>query len=299
MYEMSRDPSDKAARTREKLERAQEKVARAEAHTEEQLQRAEERTRERMGRAQERIERAKREAGDDGEELIWLREEPRSRRPSHSRAEIARAALQIADSEGFDAVSMRRVASQLGAGTMTIYHYVRNKKELITLMVDAVMAEILVPDDELAEDWRVALTQVAIRSRDAFIAHRWTLDRLDDNYPGPNGMRHFEQSLRAVASLDLPKEHIFELIGQVDDYVFGYALRELQERDENERGWPPGVVEFLQRELDSGDYPLIRESLGGDARAGIANALELLANEGRFERGLNRLLDGFEAELGV
>jgi AcrR family transcriptional regulator len=69
----------------------------------------------------ERAPRQKKERG-----LIWLREEPNARRPSHTRAEIAAAALAIADAEGFDAVSMRRVAEKLGAGTMTLYHYVAN-----------------------------------------------------------------------------------------------------------------------------------------------------------------------------
>ena len=78
-------------------------------------------------------------------------------------------------------------------------------------------------------------------------------------------MRHFEQSLQAVASLDLDREQTFELIGQIDDYVFGYALREVQELEEHERGWPPEIVDFLQRELDSGDYPLIAKFFGDDA----------------------------------
>ncbi len=270
------------------MERAQERLERAQ----EQVERG-------AGRAQEHLERAQEAVDGIQQSLIWLREEPHARRPSHTRPEIARAAIEIADEEGFDAVSMRRVAQRLGAGTMTLYHYVRNKDELIMLMVDEVMGEVLVPDQELAEDWRQALTQIATRSRDAFMAHRWTLDGLDGDHPGPNGMRHFEQSLRAVASLGLSEELTFELIGQVDDYVFGYALRELQERQENERGWPPEVVDFLQRELDSGEYPLIRRFLGDDANAGIERVLELFANEGRFERGLKRLLDGIEADLGL
>jgi AcrR family transcriptional regulator len=221
----------------------------------------------------------------------------RPRRPSHTRAEIAAAALGIADAEGFDAVSMRRVAQKLGAGTMTLYHYVANKDELVTLMVDGVMGELLVPEEELAPDWRTALTQIATRTRGAFLAHRWTLERLGDGRPGPNAMRHFEQSLRAVSSLEIHQEAVFELIGQLDDYVFGYALREAQEQEEHERGWPPEVVDFFQREIDSGDYPLIREFLGDDADAGIERVVELMSKEGRFERGLERLLDGIEAGL--
>lgn len=246
-------------------------------------------------------ERAARKAGHGrdaaGEELIWFREEPAARRPSHSRADIARAAIEIADAEGFDAVSMRRVAQKLGAGTMTLYHYVRNKDELITLMSDTIMGEILVPEEELSADWRIALTQIASRTRQAFANHRWIFDRFGDGRPGPNGMRHFEQSLAAVSSLELDREETFELIAHVDDYVFGYALREVQELEEHERGWPSEVVDFLQRELDSGGYPLISEFFGDDANAGVGEVLDLFITEGRFERGLERLLDGIEASL--
>ena len=86
---------------------------------------------------------------------------------------------------------------------MTLYHYVRNKDELLTLMDDAIMGELLVPDDELADGWRAALTQIADRTRDVLSRHPWTFDRLGDGRPGPNGMRHFEQSLRAVAGLEI------------------------------------------------------------------------------------------------
>jgi AcrR family transcriptional regulator len=229
--------------------------------------------------------------------MIWLREEPGARNPSHTRAEIVAAALSIADAEGFEAVSMRRVAQRLGAGTMTLYHYVRNKDELITLMFDEVMGEVLVPEGELGGEWRGALAQIATRTRDTFRRHRWSLDRLGDGRPGPNGIRHFEQSLQAVAAAPLSDSEKFELIGLIDDYVFGFALREAQELDEHRRGWPPQVVEFLQRELDSGDYPLISRFLGTDAAGGIDRVAELIFSEGRFERGLERVLDGIEGMI--
>jgi AcrR family transcriptional regulator len=235
---------------------------------------------------------------DEAEPPIWFRDEPASRRPAHTRADIARAALEIADSEGFDAVSMRKVAQRLGAGTMTLYHYVRNKGELIALMSDAVMAELVVPEGELSDDWRSALTQIANRSHDAFSAHHWVFQKMgEDGSPGPNGMRHFEQSLRAVAGLGLDREQTFEVIGQVDDYVFGYSLREVQERKEQEHGWAPEVVDFFRRELDTGDYPLISEFFGDDFEATFEEAMEFMSDGARFDRGLARLLDGIEAEF--
>ncbi|HEY5334248.1 MAG TPA: TetR/AcrR family transcriptional regulator [Solirubrobacterales bacterium] len=293
----AREKAERAeARIRERSEQAQEKIAAAL----EKIADTEDKVGEKVARATDRAERAGDGHPTDAEiePMVWLRREPASRRPAHTRADIARAAIEIADSEGFDAVSMRRVAQRLGAGTMTLYHYVRNKGELVTLMGDAVMAEVVVPEGELADDWRAALTQIATRSRAAFAAHHWVFEKMDGDGPlGPNGMRHFEQSLQAVAGLDLDKEQIFEVIGQVDDYVFGYSLREVHEAAEHERGWPPDVIDFFKRELATGAYPLISEFFGDDLDASFNLIVELMAEEGRFERGLARLLDGIEAEF--
>ena len=320
MYEMSSDSDrqreerdreraeERAARAREKVERAEAKVRERSEQAQDHIARALERVADAEDRAGEKVARAieqAEQAGGNGtdvheeaEPLIWFRQEPASRRPAHTRADIARAALEIADSEGFDAVSMRKVAQRLGAGTMTLYHYVRNKNELLALMSDAVMAEVVVPEGELAADWRAALTQIAQRSHDAFRAHHWVFQKMgEDGVPGPNGMRHFEQSLAAVAGLGLDREQTFEVIGQIDDYVFGYSLREVQEREEQEHGWSAGVVDFFRRELATGDYPLISEFFGEDFEATFERAMEFMADESRFDRGLARLLDGIEAEF--
>src|SRR5262249_50011294 len=105
-------------------------------------------------------------SSEKGYDLIWSRPEPGERRPRFSRQQIAATALAIADAEGFEALSMRRIAAELGAGTMTLYHYVRNKEELVALMDDAHMAESLVPEAERPEDWRKALTGICGRDRE-------------------------------------------------------------------------------------------------------------------------------------
>jgi AcrR family transcriptional regulator len=229
--------------------------------------------------------------------LVWLREEPCSRSPAHSRARIAAVAVELADDEGFEAVSMRRVAQELGAGTMTLYHYVANKDELVTLMVDAVMGEILIPADELPAAWRPAMAAIATTSREALRNHRWMLDRLGDGRPGPNSMRHFEQSLRAMEAAGISSRAMFEAIVLVDEYVFGFAIREAQESAEHERGWAPGVREFFQRELDGGEFPRVKALLGDDAETAMSRVADVFFEPGRFERGLERLLDGIEAGL--
>jgi len=235
------------------------------------------------------------DAAVESPSLIWLREEPCSRKPGHSWARIAEAAIEIADTEGFEAVSMRRVAQELGAGTMTLYHYVANKDELVTLMLNAVMGEVLIPDDELPEEWRPAITRIAIATRESLRRHRWTLALLDEPRPGPNKMRHLEQSLQAMAKAGLDHRARLEAIVLIDEYVFGFAIREAQEPDQHGPGWPPDVREFFQRELDSGEFPHARELLGDDFEEGVAAIREVFREEGRFERGLERLLDGIEA----
>jgi AcrR family transcriptional regulator len=238
------------------------------------------------------------ETPPEPEKMIWLREEPSARRPSHTRREIAEAGMRIADSEGFEAVSMRRVAQELGAGTMTLYHYVRNKAELIVLMVNAVVGETLIPPEELVEgNWREQMRQIALRRRETFRRHRWALDRLDYGQPVPNGLFSFEQSLRACSKLDISPEEKFELVSLVDDYIFGYALHEAREIIEQQRGWSPEVVEFYKRQLNTEKHPEFRRFLGDDIEAGFVWAGRLFLDEGRFERGLDRLLEGIEAGL--
>ena len=238
-------------------------------------------------------------SGDESPRLVWLREEPAARRPSHTRAEIVAAALAIADADGFEAVSMRRVAERLGAGTMTLYHYVESKDELVTLMADAIAGESLVPAGELSGEWREALRQVATRRRDTYRRHRWALDRLDDAQPGPNALRNFDQALSAFANTPISDQAKFELVSLVEDYVYGYALREAREISDQERGWSPELLEYFQRELSHGEYPEMRRVLGDDVEAGFVRFGELFIGETRFGRGLERLLDGIEAGLAA
>jgi AcrR family transcriptional regulator len=241
--------------------------------------------------------REERSAGGPSEP-IWAHPAPGARRPRYTREQIAAAALRIADTEGFEAVSMRRVAADLGAGTMTLYHYVRTKSDLVALMDDAIMAELLVPADELPDDWRAALSEIARRSRAAFGRHPWTLAAQHDTQAegGPNGMRHFEQSLAAVAGTGLPAELRLELVAMVDDYVYGFAVRAagVQEAEH----LPPNLVEYVEAQLATGEYPHIAELVGsGDMAAAFTRMLALMFDEGRFERGLGRLLDGIALEI--
>jgi AcrR family transcriptional regulator len=236
-----------------------------------------------------------------GEGPIWARPAPGSRRPTYSREQIAETALAIADAEGFEAVSMRRIAAELGAGTMTLYHYVGSKDELVVLVSDRIMSELVIPDDELPEGWREGMAEIARRTLAVFKRHPWIVEHLGEGDPegaGPGVLRHVEQTLAVAARSGLELGDQFELAAIVDDYVFGHAVRSLEDvqfggrRGEKDRF--DAMIAYVTEQLETGDYPHLSAAAGDDPAAGLARIGHLAGDGERFERGLQRLLDGLE-----
>jgi AcrR family transcriptional regulator len=229
-------------------------------------------------------------------ESIWTRSQPGSRRPAHTRESITRAGIAIADAEGLKAVSMRRLATELDAGTMTLYHYIRTKDELLTLMDDAIMGELLVPGDELPADWREALAEIARRTRATSMRHPWMSELPNDGETGPNALRHVEQSLEAVSRTGLDEDAKLELMLLVDDYVFGFVCRAVQVQggapDPEIEAKLDSVARYLDAQLDDGAYPHLKAFAGDDARAAFGRMARMASDDERFERGLQTLLDG-------
>ena len=232
---------------------------------------------------------------------IWGEPEPGSRRPSVTREQIAQAALQIADADGLDAVSMRRVAAELGVGTMTLYHYVRTKDDLYQLMGDSLMGELRVPDDAIDPvDWRSSITAIARASRNVFRNHPWMIKAMDQGGEiGPNGFRHFEQSVAAVEGTGLDPAGKLQFVAIVDDLVFGFALRSaMEELELANDDWRAKAIAYAEQQLESGDFPHIKALFGpGDRREQWERITNQINAADRFEIGLEALLDGLERRL--
>lgn len=226
---------------------------------------------------------------------IWAVAEPGSRKPRFSREQIANAALSLADSEGFEALSMRRVAEQLGAGTMTLYYYVRTKEDLLTLVEDALVGETVAACDPLPKAWRAAITRLASATRATYLRHAWALRSVSGMRVGPNALRHIEQSLQAVAGIDLPLAKKLEILSIVDDYVLGHCLRfnESRSRPEFDRKTARALSEAMKRYLDEGEYPQLRALIGdGDPFDALLKNSGYVTEEHHFDVGLDALLDG-------
>jgi AcrR family transcriptional regulator len=223
---------------------------------------------------------------------IWARPHHGKRRATLSREIIVRAALEIADTEGLAAVSIRRVAAALGARTMSLYTYIDSKDDLLDLMADEVAGEVLV-DGELPGDWRAAITMIANRERDVALRHAWIVELVNTHgrgVVGPNSLRHLEQSMAALSGLEVSTNDAWRIIGAVDGYMLGCVTQEIREREVvGERGIALSDREalmqpYLQRLIDSGDFVNITPLLKNGIPSISAN----------FERGLSWMLDGIE-----
>ena len=224
---------------------------------------------------------------------IWLRPEPTGRQPAFSRRQIAEAALTIADTEGFEHVSMRRVAARLRAGTMTLYYYVRTKDDLVALMDDLLMEQVLVPVAEFSKGWREAISAIARRTRAVFMRHPWALVSLRSAPPGPQAIEHFEQCLTALADAPLATADKLVLLGCVDDLAFGSALRSetAERREQINRTTERAIGKFGEQLLATGRFPqtaaVFADLSGRQSAALFASA----AADERFEMSLAAVLD--------
>jgi AcrR family transcriptional regulator len=231
---------------------------------------------------------------------IWTRPEPAGRKPRFSREQIAAVALALADAEGYTAVSMRRVATELGAGTMSLYRYIATKADLVALLDDALMAERLVPAAELPADWRAALALSARRTRQVYLRHPWAIAALQAEAAAgrgvptsPNGLRHFEQSLTALAGAPFDTRGKLNLLAIVDDYVMGNVLHaaelRLRARQQPDPALAAGIAKFVESQLRSGQFPQL-QALSQDPRSAPADGDD--GPEERFDLGLAALIDG-------
>src|SRR5262245_26904115 len=145
-----------------------------------------------------------------------------------SREEIVDAAIAIADSDGAEAVSMRRIAQVLRAGAMSLYWHLANKEHLLELMLDALMADVEVP--EPTGDWQNDLRVQARSTRKVLLRHNWVIDFITARPPlGPNTLRNLDKSLASLDRLDVDTATATNILQTVSTYVSGAVIRELAE----------------------------------------------------------------------
>lgn len=236
-------------------------------------------------------------------DLLWgtHRAPTRGPKPGLTVERIMRTAIGIADREGLAALSMRRVADELGVGTMSLYTYVPGKGELLDVMFDRVVAEVAVPD-RAGGGWRKRLERVAVAQWDLYRRHPWLLQISNSRAVfGPNVLGAYDASLRSVSGLGLSGREMVQVVSLVAGYVRGVVL-EVVDAEQAERrtgistdDWWRTHAPLIEQRLDSKRFPMLtspelegayEQAEGGDPDYFVQLALD------NFEFGLQRVLDG-------
>jgi AcrR family transcriptional regulator len=208
--------------------------------------------------------------------------------------EIVDTAIAIADEDGLESLSMRRVAERLGHGAMSLYRHVKDKDQLIGFAVDAVFAEESFPEPA-PRDWMGRLHESAYRQWRCYLRHPWIVSLVTLARPriGPNGMREMEWAFEGLLDLDIADSERLHLYLVVTAFVHGAAAQAVVEAAEERRTglvakeWWSAQSALLGDILSTGRYPLISR-LGRTANP---------SPDAWFEFGLNCLLDGLQAKV--
>ncbi|MEV0690243.1 TetR/AcrR family transcriptional regulator [Streptomyces sp. NPDC050388] len=222
---------------------------------------------------------------------LWLGSDRprRGRKPAYSREAITAAAVALADAEGLEAVTMRKVAAQVGAGVMSLYSYAPDKETLLNLMVDQVSGE-LPTTDTLTGDWRADLKAVAHLQRALMLRHPWLPAALSTHRtPGPNTLAFLERALTALRPTGLDGAAKLEIFAQLTAFVAGHAAHEIaQAAASRSPDRAAAEARYLAAVAADGHHPELAEALSAPGRP--------LAPEATFTRFLNRLIDGLTTD---
>ncbi len=192
-----------------------------------------------------------------------------------TKQRVVAEAIRLADREGVHGLSMRRLATELGAGAMSLYHYVASKEELLDAMIDVVFGEIELPAQ--SADWQSAMRRQAVSAREALARHPWAISLMESRTtPGPANIRHreaFTACLRKAGFSIVMATHANWLL---NSYVYGHALQEAALPFDTADGLADMTESVYLPQLPADQFPYLRESAEGLMAEGYDPKAEFL-----------------------
>jgi AcrR family transcriptional regulator len=234
---------------------------------------------------------------DDPPPVIWARLSGQGRGPARTldHRAITTAAIALADEEGVDAVSMRKVAGRMDHSPMSLYRHVGSKDDLTELMYDAVLGELDLTGIP-SGSWRADLTRLAREMRRLHHAHPWIARFGHRPSLGPNALRFLETGLACVDGLGLDVDGMQDLLSTAVAFTRGFVAQELGEVEARQRSgldfaaYQRRVGPFITQLLQEGRLPYLRRL--------VLEAEDRPDPDVVFERRLAMVLDGLAAGIG-
>ncbi len=214
-----------------------------------------------------------------------------------SRDRVLRTAVAVAVRDGIDSLTMRKLADELGAGVMSLYHYVPNKEDLLDGMVDIVFSEIELPSTDV--DWKTAMRRRAIATRDVLNSHRWAVGLMESRaMPGPASLALHDAVLGCLREGGFSIERTIQAYSVQDAYIYGFALLEKAIPFEDAEGGAAVADEQVRQFAEQSAqqqtaalaeaFPYLHEVVAGHvAKVGYDF-------KAAFEYGLDLILDALE-----
>jgi len=224
--------------------------------------------------------------------LTWGKKTAPSRgpKPGLSTAQIARVAIQLADAEGLAAVTMQRVAREVGVTTMALYRYFPGKADLLDRMIDSA-SDSPASFGNLSLPWNVRLKKWTRRCLAIYRDHPWFLEATSarTSLMGPNELTWMEAALAILAEAGLNPRDRHHAFLAVIGHVRGHAtFRRAAQRSESGRNWIHDLSEMLKPEAHR--YPTLVASLDSGALFEDPDAA--------FGFGLDCIVEGIRARAG-
>src|ERR1700737_2104420 len=208
------------------------------------------------------------------------------RRAALTRERILQAAISLADRDGIESLSMRKLGQELGVEAMSLYNHVRNKVDMLDGMVDLVFSEIDLPANGVG--WEIAMRKRAISARQVLLRHPWAIGLMESRAtPGPATLRHHDAVLGSLRTAGFSVEMAAHTYSILDGYIYGFTLTELTLPFSSSEGVAEVAGNILQG-FRAGEYPYLAEMA-------VDHAMKPGYNYGdEFEFGLDLILDGIQ-----
>lgn len=208
------------------------------------------------------------------------------KRSALNRERVLEAAIELADEVGIDSLTIRKLAAQLDVGTMTIYHHVPSKDEIIDGMVEIVFSEIEQPPSE--EDWKSAIRQRCVSAREVLNRHPWAAPLMESRTtPGPENMSHHDAVIGCLRQGGLSLQMAAHAYAILDSFIYGFAFEEAILPSGGGEGFTE-IAEQIAAHFPAEEYPHLAELT-------FEHVLRPGYDFGdSFEFGLDLIIDGLD-----
>jgi AcrR family transcriptional regulator len=203
-----------------------------------------------------------------------------------SRERVLRAAVVLADTDGIESLTMRRLGQDLGVEAMSLYNHVAGKDDILDGIADLVFSEIDLPS--ALADWKPAMRLRAISAREALVRHPWASSLMQSRTkPGPATLRHHDSVIGRLRDASFTVDMTAHAFSVMDSYIYGFAQQQ-QNLTYSKSEDAAVVAQNILRQIPADEYPHLAEMIIEHAmKPGYDYTKE-------FEFGLDLILDGLE-----